>query len=159
VYGTSSDHEIWLLKYDNSGNLLWNVTWGEWGTYSSGNGVALDASDNVYITGDTRVSSSDLVLVLKYNNTGDLKWHYTQEVRDDNSGNKIKIDSSDNIYICGWTNAIGNYTSSYSKDAFLLKLSEASPQAFVSGYNLPIVILSIFGIGIAFYIKKRKSFS
>jgi len=156
VYGSSSDYGMWLLKYDNSGNLLWNVTWGELGTYSSGNGVALDASDNIYITGSTRLS---VVLVLKYDSTGDLKWNYTQGVRDDDRGSAIKIDSSENIYICGETNSIGDDASSFNTDTFLLKLSKADSQAFIPGYNLPIVTLSVFGIGIAFYIKKRKSFS
>ena len=156
VYGASSDYGMWLLKYDNSGSFLWNVTWGEWGTYSIGNGIALDASDNIYITGSTRVSGSDNILVLKYDSTGDLKWNYTQGVRDYNTGMGIKIDSSENIFICGLTNSI---ESSFTEDAFLLKLSKAeSSQAFVPGYNLPIVLLSVFGTGIAFYIKKRKSF-
>ena len=159
IYHITSDLGIWLLKYDNSSNLLWNVTWGGKGTHSYGEGLALDASDNIYITGSTSVSGSTDILVLKYDSTGDLKWHYTRGIRDYGRGKAIKIDSSENIYICGETNGIGDNESSCDGDVFLLKLSEASPQAFISGYNLPIVTLSVFGIGIAFYIRKRKSFS
>jgi hypothetical protein len=108
IYGTTSDNEIWLLKYDNSGNWLWNVTWGEWGQSSSGRGLALDDSDNIYITGSIHVSGGNEVLVLKYDSTGDLKWNYTQGVRDYGRGKAIKIDSSENIYICGETINIGS---------------------------------------------------
>lgn len=155
----SIDQKIWLLKYDSSSNLLWNVTWGDKSTYSVGEGLAIDASDNVYITGSTLVSGSTDILVLKYDSTGDLKWDYTQGVNDFGIGKAIKIDSSENIYICGETNNIADDALDHDNDAFLLKLSETSPQAFISSYNLPIVALSVFGIGIAFYLKKRKSFS
>ncbi len=150
IYELPLNSEIRLRKYDNTGNLIWNATWGNSEAVNTGDGLAIDASDNIYITGGT---SGD-VLVLKYDSTGDLKWNYTQVSLDNGKGSAIKIDSSENIYICGTTRGI-----SYYFDAFLLKLSKASDQPFIPGYNLPIVTLSVFGIGIAFYVKKRKSFS
>jgi hypothetical protein len=44
--------DAFLVKYDSSRNLLWNKTWG--GSYDDrGYGIALDASENAFITGST----------------------------------------------------------------------------------------------------------
>jgi hypothetical protein len=155
-YDLPARSEIRLLKYDNSGNSLWNATWGNDEKTYDGRGLAIDASNNIYITGCTHENE---ILILKYNSTGVLKWNFTHGIRERDTGSAIKIDSSENIYVCGTTYKSDYPASCYDSDAFLLKLSEAeSNQAFISSYNLLIVILSVFGIGIAFYIKKRKSF-
>ena len=44
--------QAFLLKFDNNGNLLWNVTWG--GTNNDyGYSVAVDVNGSVYVTGGT----------------------------------------------------------------------------------------------------------
>jgi PKD repeat protein len=50
-FGTGST-EIFLLKYDASGNLLWQKTWGGSGT-EGGTGIAVDGLGQIYVTGDT----------------------------------------------------------------------------------------------------------
>lgn len=163
IYILSSplNSEIRLRKYGNTGNLIWNATWGNPEAVNTAGGLAIDASDNIYITGGTSgdaVLGTD-VLVLKYDSTGDLKWSYIVVSLDNGKGSAIKIDSSENIYVCGSTDSTGTDPSDYYFDAFLVKLTKASDQEFIPGYNLPIVTLSVFGIGIAFYFRKRKSFS
>ncbi len=44
--------DAFIAKYDSAGTSLLNITWG--GSYGdSGNGIALDGSGNIYITGYT----------------------------------------------------------------------------------------------------------
>lgn len=104
--------DVCLLKFDISGNLLWNITWG--GINSDfAQDIALDSSNDIYITGRT---SSDVFLV-KFDNFGVYQWNVTWGGDDVETGNGIVIDSLDNIYIAGETNSfgLGNY------DIFLIK--------------------------------------
>jgi len=55
-----------LVKYDSSGGQQWNRTWGGSIYFDSGEGVAVDSSDNVYLAGGTGsfgAGSGDMVLV------------------------------------------------------------------------------------------------
>jgi len=54
-----------LVKYDSSGVLQWNRTWGG-SNWDEGNGVVVDSSDNVYLAGFTEsfgAGNFDMVLV------------------------------------------------------------------------------------------------
>ncbi len=102
VVGTTLDqlnyqergYDICLVKFDSSGVIQWNRTWG--GTISEeGMGIALDSNENVYIVGFTQGSQ---MVLLKYDSSGVLQWNLTR------SGGyfyAITIDSSDNIFITG----------------------------------------------------------
>ncbi len=63
-FGVGS-YDMLLVKYDSSGVQQWNRTWGGNGS-DSGSGVAVDSSNNVYLTGDTYnfgAGYEDMVLV------------------------------------------------------------------------------------------------
>lgn len=70
-YGAGAN-DVLLAKYDSSGNLSWNTTWG-----TSANDVGravVQTSDGGYaVTGFTTVNGADLLL-LKYDSTGTLTW-------------------------------------------------------------------------------------
>ncbi|HDZ16777.1 MAG TPA: hypothetical protein ENH75_00710 [archaeon] len=100
-----------LVKYNSSGAQLWNRTWGG-SVHEYGRGVAVDSSDNVYITGGTDsfgVRERDMVLV-KYDSSGAQQWYRTWDGSIDSYRNKyydeawhVAVDSSDNIYLSGRT--------------------------------------------------------
>jgi hypothetical protein len=116
-YGAGS-YDTFLLKYDSSGNLLWNKTWGGSGS-DSGYGVALDDSGNALITGETNsygAGNSDDFL-LKYDSSGNLLWYKTWGGSGSDSGYGVALDDSGNALITGETNSYG--AGSY--DTFLLK--------------------------------------
>jgi len=104
--------DVCLLKFDISGNLLWNITWGGINSEIALD-IAFDSSNNIYLTGRT---SSDVFLV-KFDNFGIYQWNVTWGGDDVETGEGIVIDSFDNIYIAGQTDSfnLGNY------DVFLLK--------------------------------------
>lgn len=111
-YG-AGNYDICLLKYDSSGTLQWNRTWGGSGSDGSSS-LALDTSNNIYIVG---TSSSDLCL-LKYNNTGTLQWSRTSGISITDYGEDIFIDSSDYIYLGGVvsSNGFDMYLAKYDKN-------------------------------------------
>lgn len=94
-YGTSS-LDLVLLKYNSSGDLQWDRTWGT-ANPDRGHEVAVDSSDNVYVSGQ---AYHDFLLV-KYNSSGDLQWNRRWGPGILNFGYGVAIDSSDNIYVGG----------------------------------------------------------
>jgi uncharacterized delta-60 repeat protein len=100
--------DIALVKYDSSGVLQWNRTWGG-SEQDIGWGIAVDSSDNIYINGFTKSFSMgdwDIALV-KYDENGIQQWNSTWGGAERDIGWGIAVDSSDNIYIIGETESFG----------------------------------------------------
>ncbi len=117
-YGGEDDDNIFLLKYNSGGNLVWNITWGQ-SDYDYSSGIAIDSTGNAFITGRTEsygAGHSD-VFILKYNSSGDLLWGKIWGGSDDEWAPKIAIDASGNVFISGSTESYGE---GYS-DVFLVK--------------------------------------
>jgi len=111
--------DLCLVKYNNSGDLQWNTTWG--GIKNDyGYDVATDSSGNVYFVGLTYSfgAQGGDVCILKYDSSGIWQWNTTWgEYLIQDVGRAIAIDSSDNIYIAGYT-----YTSEpFNAFSILLK--------------------------------------
>ena len=116
--------------------ILWNTS-KQWtkllGTSSDedGNGVTVDSSGNIYVTGRTggaldsiaNSGSSDIFLV-KYDSTGEKQWTKLLGTSSDDYGFGMTVDSSDNIYVTGYTaGGLDNNSNSGSLDIFLVKFN------------------------------------
>ncbi len=108
--------DAYLLKLDSSGDYAWVAVFGNSQT-DTAQGVAVDSSGNVYVTGSfegtvdfdpgsgtdnhTSTGSKD-VFVLKLDSSGDLVWAKSFGGSANNDqGFSIAVDSSGNVYVAG----------------------------------------------------------
>ncbi|MHA2010108.1 MAG: SBBP repeat-containing protein [Candidatus Hodarchaeales archaeon] len=144
TYGIGAgSSDIALVKYNGSGVLLWNRTWGGSGG-DSGGGVTVDSSDDFYVTGLTNsfgAGGSDITLV-KYSSSGVLLWNRTWGGSSNDRGYEVTFDSSDNIYVTGSTNSFGAGNS----DMVLVKYSSSGVQLWNRTWG---GIDSDLGLGVA----------
>lgn len=98
----AAGNDVLLLKYDPSGELLWQKTWGWKRNNDSGLGVDVDPLGNVFVAGTTERSGKWEALLLKYSSDGTLLWQRTWggEYWAD-GGFDVAVDSSGNAYVTG----------------------------------------------------------
>ncbi len=111
VYVTGYEHnganyDIWVRKYDTDGNTDWTRTYnGVANGYDKGNGIAVDNSGNVYVTGyeHNGLVQYHNIWVRKYDTDGNTIWTRTYNGADnDDKGNGIAVDTSGNVYVTGY---------------------------------------------------------
>jgi hypothetical protein len=137
-------YDIFVTKYDSSGNYQWTKIFGGTGN-DEGLGISVDSSGNVYTTGyfrntvdfdpgagvDNRTSagSSD-IFVTKYDSSGNYQWTNTVGGTSTDEGLGISVDSSGNVYTTGyfWGTVdfdpgagVDNRTSTGNSDIFVTK--------------------------------------
>lgn len=138
--------DAFIAKYNNSGSIVWAKTIGGIGSESSWGGITIDASGNVYLTG--QFSSTVLTVgtftlnksgnywndfyLIKLDNNGNVKWAKSGGGLRDECGTSVSVDLSGNVFITGYytsdTIKIGSDTlinavnfSLPSQDIFLIK--------------------------------------
>ena len=133
---------IFIAKLDSSGNWLWAKNAGYSGCGTSGNGIAVDASGNIYVTGDfsgsatfgsiTLTSNGDSdIFIAKLDSSGNWLWAKNAGGTDYDYGQGIAVDASGNSYVTGYfestTATFGSttLTSSGFSDIFVAKLDSS----------------------------------
>lgn len=141
---------IFLVKYDPNGNVLWAKTIGGNATDNGSGGVATDKQGNPYISGYFTSSSitigsttlpnttgSQNIFVAKYDPSGNVLWAESP-VGSSAPGNyptKIAIDSKDNIYLSGYN--YGSSTLAFGKDTLHeIGTADAIAVKYDSGGNI-----------------------
>ena len=114
--GTLFDYAT--LKYSNAGNLIWERR------YNGGNedqsyAITCDDSNNVYVTGWNRNSSTDM-RTIKYSPDGDTIWQAVYDGGGFDVGYDIEVDSLGNVYVGGVTNGNHYITIKYDISGSLL---------------------------------------
>jgi len=118
IYGETESYsaslDIFIIKYDKNGLLLWNHTWGGYSieyVYT----LEFDSYNNIYLGGSTySVPNNNDFCLIKYSTDGVLIWNRTWGLTNMNAGHYLVIDSSDNLY----------FTGSYDSGTALLKYNE-----------------------------------
>jgi uncharacterized delta-60 repeat protein len=103
------DLDVFLAKYNNSGDLVYNITWSGIGNdYTSE--VALDTSGNIFIAGDMEGLAFEDVTIVKFNNSGDYQWHQSWGGDEFDFVESLSLDSFNNIYVAGSFYSYGSET-------------------------------------------------
>jgi len=115
---SASSKDIFIVKMDPSGNILWARKEGGSGIENAFK-LAIDAQNNVIITGEyqgnSTIGSSNLVstinpgsgnpsfdiFVLKYDSSGTPLWTVTGTADYDDRGLSVDVDNTNNIYLTG----------------------------------------------------------
>ena len=104
-----------LLKYSANGLILWQVQYANGSSTSYPNyaaSVAVDGSNNVYVTGYYGATSTTVFagVVFKYTSSGVYQWQRYLTQSGSVQGNGISLDKSGNIYVGGvYNNGTDNY--------------------------------------------------
>jgi len=105
----SGHADLFVLKLDLNGNTIWSVVHGT-EQHEYGGDIAVDSSDNVYITGQTNGAFKENknmgggdVFLGKFDKDGAHIWTKQFGTEAFDEGSSITVDTMDNIYVSGVT--------------------------------------------------------
>ena len=142
----SGNSDIVVLKLDTSGTYQWHTFYGS-DSQDEGNGIAVDTSGNVYVTGrNTATWGSPLnphsgsydIVVLKLDTSGTYQWHTFYGSDSSDRGNGIAVDTSGNVYVTGTSSATWGTPlnpHSGSSDIVVLKLDTSGTYQWHTFYG------------------------
>lgn len=128
-------YDICVIKYDSSGTQIFNTSWSSGGSsyWETGESIAVDSSNNIYVSG--RISGDSPLLLLKFDSLGNYVWNSTKELWNyivttgipyigeslilDHSENLIVSYFNDGDMVIGKYDRTGQLISEYSWDAGL----------------------------------------
>jgi hypothetical protein len=121
--------DIFLVKYDASGNCVWSKTFGNSG-FDGGSGVGTDAAGNVYLTGNYHRTvdfggggitnagygagwdTYDYFLA-KYDSDGNHLWSYGYGGNEDDIAADLSVNDAGNVAIIGYLGWVASTTHWY----------------------------------------------
>jgi hypothetical protein len=146
-------YDIFILKYDASGNALWLKSEG----INYGGDICTDANGNLFVTGSfdsptmvlgntTLTNSGNLdMFIVKYDSSGNILWAKSAGGVNNEEGYSITTDASGNIIVTGYFSSpattIGSITltnadgSGYYSDMFIAKVTESPLTSITRGNN------------------------
>ena len=141
------DHvSAFIAKYDTNGDLAWTKQLGSSSTDNS-NGVSIDNSGNIYITGytfgdldGTNAGDADAFISL-FNTDGDLLWTEQFGSSSSDFARSISADSLGNIFVAGYTDSNSGDPNWGDRDAFLVKFTVPEPTSLAL-LTLPLLALT-----------------
>jgi predicted secreted protein len=149
--------DVWLVKTDSAGNLLWSQTYG--GTnWDTGYSVVTTSDGGYIIAGSTNsygAGGSDFWLI-KTDSTGVEQWSQTYGGTSMDESHSVIATSDGGYAIAGSTRSYG----AGSTDVYLVKTDELGNATEGSEFILPLLILALaiaIIVIIVIVISKKKS--
>ncbi len=138
--------DLVVAKYDTDGNRLWMEQLGtpdiEWGKQ-----LALDANDNVYVTGGTygelggKANAGEIdIFIAKYNSDGKRLWTEVLGTSGFEWGESIAVNDTGNVYVTGATEGdLGGITNSRDADIFVVKYNPDGNRIWTKLLDTPTI--------------------
>jgi uncharacterized delta-60 repeat protein len=137
--GPSANYDVVTIMYNAAGVQQWATRFnGTANGFDEGYDIAVDGSGNVYVTGGTVTTTSNLnYITIKYNSLGAQQWATTYS-NTNNSANAetayaIALDATGNVYVTGTSFGV----TASNHDIATVKYNNAGAQQWVSRYNGP----------------------
>lgn len=153
--------DVYALKLDPGGNLLWAKRYGGSGTYATASSLGLDAANNVYFTGYfaygdmttpvlTRTGTRDIYL-FKLDSDGNPQWSKRFGGSGETGALSLAVDGTGNSYMAGYFSqslttppltVIGN------NDAFAMKVDSNGDVSWIKNFGGTGATAMAYGIAI-----------
>jgi hypothetical protein len=136
--GPTGYDDIFIAKYDSSGNFLWaNAAGGT--SWDYGFGITTDANNNVFLTGMFESSSVNFgtntlhtagaydMFIVKYDESGNVQWAKSAGGTSSDCGYSVSTDAIGNAFVAGYfdsptiTFGTDTLTNAGSGDIFIAK--------------------------------------
>lgn len=136
IYGMDTGFDIYAVKLNPSGNIIWQHTFN-----GPGNGndaaysLAVDNSLNLYLTGESKGDGTDRDFILiKYNSSGSILWNkrFNGKSNSFDVAVKVSVDASGNPVVSGYS-----YENNSSFDLVTIKYDPDGNQLWIRKYNGP----------------------
>ncbi|WP_054839716.1 PEGA domain-containing protein [Thermococcus sp. JCM 11816] len=117
----AGDWDVWVLRLDENGNIVWQKTYGGGSNYDEANAIALTDNGDIIVTGETwsfGIGEID-VWVLRLDENGNVKWQKTYGGSDQDWANSVAIAPNGDVIVAGVTNSFGT-----NGDMWVLRLDE-----------------------------------
>ena len=146
-FRTSNDYR--LTKYSSNGDTLWNRKHnGTANAQDFFNALAVDANENIYMTGRVNGLYGDVGTV-KFDSSGSFLWEQTYAGQGGfaDEGKDVKIDGSGNVYVAG---VVDNWVGGRS---LMIKYNSSGTSLWVRSYDFApndyeeSLVLAIDGAG------------
>ena len=142
VTGRSDDAlsipDFLTIKYDSSGNKLWEQRL-DYGTgWDVPNAIAVDKAGNVYVTGDSQITRNGSYgyLTVKYDTNGTELWRRRHDgPANNNNAKAIAVDANGNAYVTG---SSASSTDVNSQDYLTVKYDPNGSTLWERRYNSPV---------------------
>lgn len=136
---SKGDKDIFIIKYNNNGEVLWSAGGG--GNMADiSTAIAADQNGNCYVTGDfegtaelgkkiIESAGKNDVFLAKFSSDGTIQWlKRAGSATGDDHASAISLDDSDNVFLAGYFSGLAKFGSTNlknmgSEDIFLAKYS------------------------------------
>jgi hypothetical protein len=122
--------DLYVAKYDASGDLLWIRQWGS-NTDEIEPDIAVDHLGNAFVVASTYgdmgggIPGSGDPIVTKFDSEGSLLWTFQAGSAEFDGGRSISVDTDGGVYIAGETRSGSFFTlNAGGDDAFLIRIGE-----------------------------------
>jgi len=134
-FGSGTYYDYATIKYYPNGDTAWVRRYNGPGNYDEASAIAVDGSNNAYVTGVSQVSGTDYdYATIKYYSNGDTAWvgRYNGLANHDDRASAIAVDGSGNVYVTGFSEGSGT-----DYDYATIRYYPDGHTAWVRRYNGP----------------------